>query len=243
MASARDPANAHMQNRLGVIRVKQGSPELAIGHFQKAMELDQDLFSPANSLASSYLDLGDAASAEGLLLQLRAKARTPSDSSLLKHTEARIAFSKRDFEQSRDILKHEVTLVHNVVPNLGLLVQVECALFDRDIREFPTMATLSLKSAGAALARIVALDQSNEFIEALRMQIEERQSMGKRGTTPTSKMPGVPRASGLATPQSKTPASAPSKPPASTPTAPVTSQKKPPLKPPLRSPVDPRFKR
>ncbi len=235
LASARDPMNAHMQNRLGIIRMKQGSPGLAISHFQKAIELDQDLFSPANSLASAHLDVGDVASAERNLQGLKAKARTPSDSSLLKHTEARIAFSKKEFERSRDLLKQEVTLFHNVVPNLGLLIRVECSLFDRDLREFPTIAALSLKSADAALARIVALDQSNEFIETLRSQIEERQNSIKRGTRP-SKTPGAPHPKVPATPQAKTPDSPPS-------IVPAEPQKTVPLRPPLMPPTKPPSKR
>jgi tetratricopeptide (TPR) repeat protein len=235
LASARDPINAHRQNRLGVIRVKQGAPQLAISHFEKAIELDQDLVSPANSLASAYLDTGDIGSAERLIPQLKAKARTPSNLSLVRHTEARVAFAKKYLEQSREILKYEVTLIHNVVPNLGLLVRVECAIFDRDLRTFPTMAALSLKSAEAALARIVALDQSNEFIDALRAEIEERHSLVKHGTT-GSKMPGKPQAKVSTAPPVEVQAS-----PASAPSPPL--RKKPPIKPPLSLPQKPPFKR
>jgi len=48
LAAARDPLNERLHNRLGVIRVKQGRPHLAISHFQKAIELDPDQFSPGN---------------------------------------------------------------------------------------------------------------------------------------------------------------------------------------------------
>ena len=87
-------------------------------HLLKAVELDQDLFSPANSLVSAYLDTGNVQAAENIFPQLKAKARTPSNSALSKHTEARIAFSKREFEASRDILKREIALDRNVIPNL-----------------------------------------------------------------------------------------------------------------------------
>jgi tetratricopeptide (TPR) repeat protein len=241
LASARDPANAHMQNRLGIIRMKQNVPELAISHFRKAMDLDQDLFSPANSLASAFLDLGDAVSADRLLPDLKTKARTPSDLSLLRHTEARVEFSKKEYERSRDILKHEVTLLHNVVPNLGLLVRVECALFDRDLREFPTMAALSLKSAEAALARIVALDQGNEFIETLRLQVEERKGAAQRGTA-ASKTPLASRTDHPVLSPSQAAASTRSTGPAPAPNTGI-APKKPSIKPPLMPPAKPPSKR
>lgn len=243
LASARDPVNAHMQNRLGVIRTKQGLPDLAISHFQSAIELDHDLFSPANSLASAYLDVGDVASAERLFPDLQVKARTPRESDLLRHTEARIAFSRKDFERSRDILKREVALDHNVVPNLGLLVRVEFGLFDQNIRDFPTIADLSLRSAESALTRIVALDQGNAFIDTLRSQLEERKNAIKRGKSgskasaaPQNKDPVVPRNNVPAVPQITTPGQPQSGPPALT-------EKKPALKPPLTPPAKPRFNR
>ena len=240
LASARDPMNAHMQNRLGIIRSKQGSPALAIDHFKKAIELDQDLFSPVHSLASAYLDVGDVVSAEHLLPALQAKARTPSDSSLLRHTEARIAFSKRDFDKSQEILKREITLFHNVVPNLGMLIRVEFALFDQNLRDFPAIAALSLRSAEAALDRIVALDQFNDFIDTLRSQLEERQSALKRGNT-VPRVPGAPPERGPVTPSSKVPAAPQGKAPATLPGSspvplPNNSRKKPALKPPLMLP-------
>ena len=181
LASARDPLNAYMHNRLGIIQVKLGLPGLAVAHFRRAMELDQDLFGAANSLASAYLATGDVVSAEQLLPELQARSHTPSDSYLLRHTEARIAFSKKDFESSREILKREIAAGHNVEPSLGLLVSVEFALFDQNIREFPATAAVSLKQAEAALARLVQLDESNDFIEPLRAQLEERKKGPTRG--------------------------------------------------------------
>jgi Flp pilus assembly protein TadD len=263
LAAARDPMNAHMQNRLGVIRVKQGTPELAIVHFQKAIELDQDLFSPGNSLASAYIEVGNLTAAEQLLPDLQTKARTPSDSSLLRHTEARIALSKKELDRSRDILKREVTQFHNVVPNLGLLARVQCALFDRDLREFPSIAAVALKEAEAALARIVALDSGNEFIEALRSQIEARQGLtGRRSvrtkTTGSKTVPVAPSQAVLASSPSPSPASSriPGLPKGVSPPAPTHEpppsklnqpsggpKKKPPLKPPLSPPLKPPFKR
>jgi tetratricopeptide (TPR) repeat protein len=196
LASARDPMNAYMHNRLGIIRVKLRSPGLAIAHFQRAMDIDHDLFSAANSLGAAYLDTGDVAAAERLFPELQARAHTPSDSHLLRHTEARIAYSRKDFEQSREILKGEIAAGYNVVPNLGLLVGVEFALFDQNVRDFPTIAALSLKQAEAALARIVALDRSNEFIDTLRSQLEERQKGIVRSSnasrTPVVRGPSTP---------------------------------------------------
>jgi tetratricopeptide (TPR) repeat protein len=179
LASARDPLNAAMHNRLGIIQVKLGSSNLAVAHFRRAIELDHDSFSPANSLVSAYLDIGDVGSAEELVPDLQARAHTPMNRHLLRHTEARIALSKRAFEQSREILKREIGDGHNVVPNLGLLAQVEFAVYDQNAREFPTIASLSLKEAEWAIGRIVALDQNNEFIATLNSQLEERKKAGR----------------------------------------------------------------
>jgi tetratricopeptide (TPR) repeat protein len=137
LASARDPTNSSMHNRLGVIRAKQSRPAQAIPHFIKAIELDKDMFSPANSLACAYLDLGNVDNAVALLPELKAKARTPSNGYLLRHTEARIALDKKEFDQSREILKREIAQHHNPEPNLGLLVRVELASFDDMLESFP----------------------------------------------------------------------------------------------------------
>jgi tetratricopeptide (TPR) repeat protein len=247
LASARDPMNSHMHNRLGIIRVKQNRPDLAIPHFQKAIELDQDLFSPANSLASAQLDLGDVASSIGLLPGLQAKARTPSDSALLRHTEARIAFAKKEFDRSREILKREIAQNQNVVPNLGLLVRVELASFDQNSREFPTIAAASLKAAESAIERIVALDRSNEFIDSLRSQVEERQNAITRGRLRNKSgsvhagVPSIPESGVPPTPLAKPvlPSGNPSPPDTK---VPIESRRKtalrPPLSPPPKTPSD-----
>jgi hypothetical protein len=93
-------------------------------------------------------------------------------------------------------------------------------MFDRDLRTFPTVAALALKSAEAALARIVALDSSNEFIETLRGQIEERNGLVKHGAS-ASRMPGKPQTKVSTTPPVQVQA-----PPASAP--PPALRKKPP---------------
>jgi len=174
LASARDPLNGHFHHRLGQIRSKQGKPELAIPHFQMAIEIDSDQFSPANSLASAYLDTGNTPAAESIVGNLVAKARTPRDRALVEHTKARIAFAKNDLLGSEKTLKQEITVSHNLVPNLGLLVRTELALFDQNIDQFPTIADAALNSAEQALARIVNLDPSNKFIETLNASVTER---------------------------------------------------------------------
>jgi tetratricopeptide (TPR) repeat protein len=174
LASARDPLNAHLHNRLGQIRNKQAKPELAIAHFQKAIELDSDQFSPVITLASVYLDTGNAQAAENMLAALQAKARTPNDRALVEHTKARIDYAKNDFIESEKILKREIKASRNLVPNLGLLTQVECALFDQNIRQFPAIAAVALTSAEQALAQIERLEPSNRFIDTLRTKVLER---------------------------------------------------------------------
>ncbi|MGA2482834.1 MAG: TIR domain-containing protein [Candidatus Acidiferrales bacterium] len=174
LAAARDPLNGHMQHRLGQIRSKQGKPELAILHFQKAIELNSDLFIAANSLVSAYLDIGRAEAAQELTGDLIEKARTPTDRALVEHTKARIAFSNNDLVGSETILKKEISLSHNLVPNLGLLVQVEIALFDKNVRDFPTIADVALNTAEQSLAKIRTLDQSNKFADTLQETVAER---------------------------------------------------------------------
>jgi tetratricopeptide (TPR) repeat protein len=174
LASARDPLNGHLHNRLGLIRNKQGKSELSISHFQKAIELDSDQFSPVNSLASAFLDNNNTQAAEGMVAELGAKARTPADRALVEHTKARIAFAKNDLLGSEKTLKQEISHSHNLVPNLGLLTRVECALFDQNIGQFPAIADVALASAEQALVRIIDLDVSNRFIEILRAGVVER---------------------------------------------------------------------
>lgn len=180
LAAARDPLNERLHNRLGVIRVKQRRPQLAISHFQKAIELDPDQFSPANSLAAAYLDIDEWEQAEQLLAELEKKARTPSNFALLTHTKARIAYAKGDFAAAKKLLKSEIVASRNVIPNLGLLVQVQCGLFDLNQAAFPAIASVELKEAENELDRILELDPSNEFIENLRRSVTDRQIKQKR---------------------------------------------------------------
>jgi tetratricopeptide (TPR) repeat protein len=137
--------------------------------------LDPDQFSPANSLAAAYLDIDEWENAEGLLENLEKKARTPSNFALLAHTKARIAFAKRDFDTSKCLLKSEIAGSRNVIPNLGLLVQVHCGLFDLNRTTFPAIASVELKEAENALDRILEIDPSNEFVENLRRSVTDRQ--------------------------------------------------------------------
>ncbi len=174
LASARDPLNGHLHHRLGQIRNKQGRPDLAIPHFQKSIEIDSDQFIPANSLISAFLDTDETGAAEGMIEDLAAKARTPIDRALVEHAKARIAFAKNDLAGSEKILKHEIERSRNLVPNLGLLVRVELALFDQNIDQFPTIADVALNSAEQALGRIIELDSSNRFIESLNAGVTER---------------------------------------------------------------------
>jgi len=175
LATARDPLNERLHNRLGVIRVKQGRPHLAIAHFQEAIKLDPDQFNPANSLAAANLDIDDWEKAEELLPELEKKARTPSNFALLAHTKARILYARGDLEGSKQLLKKEIASSRNVIPNLGLLVQVHCALFDTNYTTFPAIASVELKEAENALKRISELDPSNDFIENLRRTVSDRQ--------------------------------------------------------------------
>lgn len=174
LASARDPLNATFHNRLGVIRTKQGKPELSVVHFQKAIEIDSDWFSPINSLASAFLETSRTLDAETVLPLLLEKVRTPNDRALAEHTKARIAFAKNDLDASEKILNREIAASRNLVPNLGLLTQVELALFDQNIAQFPTLASVALTSAEQSLATIERLDPSNKFVETLRAKIAER---------------------------------------------------------------------
>jgi tetratricopeptide (TPR) repeat protein len=180
LAAARDPLNQHLHNRLGVIRVKQEQPHLAIDHFKKAIDLDPDQFPPANSLAAAYLDLDEWEQAEELLQELEKKARTPSNFALLAHTKARVAYAKKDFATSKQLLKSEIAASRNVIPNLGLLIQVQCGLFDQDRTAFPSIAEVALKEAENALEKLSDLDPSNVFLENLRRTVAERQMKESR---------------------------------------------------------------
>jgi tetratricopeptide (TPR) repeat protein len=175
LAAARDPLNARFQNRLGVIRTKQKCPQLAIPHFESAIQLDPDQFSPANSLAAAYLEIDEWELADGLLPELEKKARTPSDFALLAHTKARVAFAKGQLTESKGLLKAEIAASQNVIPNLGVLVRVLCALFDSNYMSFPAIASVELKEAENALSKISELDPSNEFLDSLKRALTDRQ--------------------------------------------------------------------
>ena len=73
LAAVRDPLMSDCRIGLGVIRIKQRKPHLAISHFINAMELDPALFSPANSLAAAYLEIDEWEKAEELLQGLEEK--------------------------------------------------------------------------------------------------------------------------------------------------------------------------
>jgi tetratricopeptide (TPR) repeat protein len=175
LASARDPLNERYQNRLGVIRARQKRPQLAIPHFKSAIVLDPDQFSPANSLAAAYLEIDEWELAGELLPELEKKARTPSDFALLAHTKARVAFAKGELGESKDLLKAEIAASRNVIPNLGVLINVLCSLFDGNYMSFPAIASVELNEAENALKKISELDPSNEFLDSLRRAITDRQ--------------------------------------------------------------------
>lgn len=176
LASARDPLSFSLRNRLGIIQMKRGRPDLAIPHLQKAIELDPDHFGPINSLASAYLDDNKVDDAEALVPLLEAKSRTPDNEDLVKHTKAHIAFARGDLADSEKILKREIDRGRNLIPNLGLLSRVECALFDQNEEQFPAIAQAALISANEALAKIKKLDPSNKFIDTLSSAITYRQA-------------------------------------------------------------------
>lgn len=179
LAAARDPLNERYQNRLGVIRARQKRPQLAIPHFKSAIELDPDQFSPANSLAAAYLEIDEWELADELLPELEKKARTPSDFALLAHTKARVAFSKGQLTESKELLKAEIAASRNVIPNLGVLINVLCALFDSNLVSFPAIASVELKEAENALKKITEIDPNNEFLDGLKRAITDRQAKQK----------------------------------------------------------------
>jgi len=174
LASARDPLNAQMHHRLGQIRNKQGHPELAIPHFERSIEIDSDQFGPANSLAAAYLDTGNVDAAEKTFGSLVTKARTPGEHALLAHLKARLAFCNSDLVGSETILKKEIDQSRNVIPNLGFLANVELALFDQNVGDYPATAQVALAAADEAVKKLRELDPDNQFIEKLRAGIQER---------------------------------------------------------------------
>ncbi len=174
LASARDPLNGHLHHRLGQIRNKQGLPKLAIPHFEKSIEIDTDQFSPANSLASAYLDTGNVDAAEKMFDSLAAKARTPGEQALVTHIKARLAFCNGDLTGSEETLKKEIDRSRNVIPNLGFLSHVELALFDENIIRYPSTAQVALAAAEDAVNKLEGLDPGNHFIPNLRSAIKDR---------------------------------------------------------------------
>ena len=103
-------------------------------------------------------------------------ARTPADHDLVKHSKARIAFARGEVKESEQILKLEIQRGRNLVPNLGLLTQVQCSLYDQNKTQFPAIAKVALASAEDSLEKIRKLDPSNRFIEAMAGAIAERRA-------------------------------------------------------------------
>lgn len=177
LASARDPHNANMQNRLGLICSKLRKGQEAVEHFTRAIELDADLFNPANSLVGALLDEGDLKSAQEVAGGLEQKSRTPRDRDLLRHTQARVLLAAGDLDESGKILEKEILANHNIVANWGLSVQLQCKRFDNYFPKFPALAGASLASAEQALVRISEIDPANDFLSKLRGDVETRQNL------------------------------------------------------------------
>lgn len=175
-AMTRDPYKAVMHHRIGQILGKQNRTAEAIPYFQRAVELDADAFPQVNSLTSAYLDVGDVDSAEEMLASLRAVARTPINRSLAEHAIARVALARGEYEKAADILKREISLSRNLLPNLGLLAWVQIAIYDQKRNEFPALADLAIKEADAVLQRMHGLQARPEFINPIRKAIEERRN-------------------------------------------------------------------
>jgi hypothetical protein len=95
------------------------------------------------------------------------------------HTKARIAFSKGQLTESKELLKVEIAASRNVIPNLGVLIRVLCALFDGNYVSFPAIASVELKEAENALNKIIEVDPSNEFLDGLKRAITDRQAKQK----------------------------------------------------------------
>ena len=93
---------------------------------------------------------------------------------MLAHTKARVAFAKGELGESKNLLKAEIAASRNVIPNLGVLINVLCSLFDSNYINFPAIASVELNEAENALKKVSELDPSNEFLDRLRRAITDR---------------------------------------------------------------------
>jgi tetratricopeptide (TPR) repeat protein len=174
LASNRDPLHAQLHARLGVISSKRGRPDLAVQHLQRAVQLDPGLFHATHSLASALLDIGQSGEAEAVLRTLTSLAKNPTNSSLVEHLRARLFMAKGDLESAVRTLRRELAGSRNVVPNLGLLVEVQCQLFDREDVELTAIAETHLASAEEALHQLLKMDPNNEFADRLKERVRSR---------------------------------------------------------------------
>lgn len=82
--------------------------------------------------------------------------------------------AKGELAESKELLKAEIAGSRNVIPNLGVLVHVLCALFDKNYATFPAIASVELREAEDVVKRISEIDPSNEFLENLKRAVTDR---------------------------------------------------------------------
>ena len=176
IAMIRDPNNWAFHHRLGRIRVRQNRQGEALKHFRNAVELDRDQFTPLHSLASALLDTNQVTEAEGLLRQLKNKASTVNNRSLLSHLRARILIEQGDMDEGFVILEREIGRRRNLLPNLGVYADAKVREFDHKRVEYPATALLSLQQADDTVSRGLKIEANNQFLLETSQRIQSRRA-------------------------------------------------------------------
>ncbi|MCY3895776.1 MAG: TIR domain-containing protein [Chloroflexi bacterium] len=172
VAMVRDPNNWVFHHRLGRINVQQKMYESAISHFQHAVDLDRNLFTPLHALAAALLDVGDLSQASDLMDRLMENAVTLTQRSLVVHLQARVLIERGEISDATEILEREVSRHRNLLPNLGLYADAKLRESRLIRNEFPATARVAVETAANAVRRGLQIDSDNPFLLELQERIE-----------------------------------------------------------------------
>jgi len=115
---AADPKNAEAWNELGGVELADGNVNVALGRYQKALDIKPDLIYALINAAQAYVQLGDHASAERLFRRaLNAdpqSAEAANGLGLALANENRLDEAKRAFEQAIEIRRSYGSAINNL---------------------------------------------------------------------------------------------------------------------------------
>lgn len=174
LAAVRDSANWAFHHRLGRILVKQRRPRDSLPHFNRAVELAPEQFTPASSLIAAMLDSGgDANKIYEKLAKLIQVCKTPRDNEIATNLRARLYKIDGKLDEAVKLLEGEIGRGRNLVPNYGVLGEVRLAQCDRDRENYPASANIYREQARTAIERGLEIEPQNEILLSLRERLAD----------------------------------------------------------------------